>query len=90
MVPALATRKMQTSQSRRNKRKSAMAGLDKALDAPGEDPSQGKNLLSKLDGEVSGSFAIADLGSGSNVQTQHLPDGKIALTLKAKDQNPQG
>jgi hypothetical protein len=61
-----------------------MTGLDEAC--------AGQNLMSKLEGET-GSFAIADLqGDGSStqqhnhVQTQHLPDGKIALTLKTKDQ----
>ena len=72
-------RKLNSTQSRRNKRKSD-------LQMPTEAPVS-QNLLSKLTGENAdegSSFAIADLNA-SHMQTQHLPDGKISLTLKVNE-----
>ena len=77
-------RKMQSTQSRRTKRKSE---LD--IRAQG---ATSCNLLSKLTGEAAqegSSFAIADLNA-PHMQTQHLPDGKISLTLKVNERPCDG
>ena len=50
------------------------------------------NLLAKLTGEGAddgSSFAIADLNA-PHMQTQHLPDGKISLTLKVNERPSEG
>ena len=70
---------MQSTQSKRTKRKSE-------LDVRAQGPTS-CNLLAKLTGEQGdegSSFAIADLNA-PHMQTQHLPDGKIALTLKVNE-----
>ena len=75
-------RKLNSTQTRRTKRKSD-------LNMPAQPASQ--NLLSKLTGEHAdegSSFAIADL-SASHMQTQHLPDGKISLTLKVNERQQE-
>ena len=72
-------RKLNSTQSRRTKRKSD-------LQAPAS-----QNLLSKLTGENAdegSSFAIADL-TASHMQTQHMPDGKISLTLKVNERQQE-
>jgi hypothetical protein len=65
---------MQSTQARRVKRKNAPISKDY--------PPPALNLDMAEDG--AGSFAIANL-NGPHMQTQHLADGKISLTLKMRE-----
>jgi hypothetical protein len=70
----LNARKMQSTQAHRVKRKNAPISK--------EYPPPALNLDKAEEGV--GSFAIADL-NGLHMQTRHLADGKISVTLKMKD-----
>jgi len=72
-----AQRKMQSTQGRHTKRKSALDQLENGA------PTGVCNLMSRLVNEE-GSFAIANLDQGA--QMQHFADGKIALTIKKRGQ----
>jgi len=69
---------MQNTQARRVKRKNTT--ISKEYPAPA--------LNLDITEEGAGSFAIADL-NGLQMQTHHLADGKISLTMKMQESKAQ-